>query len=604
MDRPVGAQVAELLRSAPVQRIDFHLGGLGIGPREFRWLADEIDAGRVAIQVTPHEGRSARGSYDSSADTIVLRGAVDLAKPSWRATALHECTHAIVDMTKASATRALTDELAAHLVESLYTYQVLGRREFERLVDRATATYGECQSLMYLYLVEAPTDATRDPPLKSHDTRIPPALYQGALAALKEGSYSRLGWTDLSWADGLSGRPAVWSPPRDAGPAAGAAPGPTSDATLDELADRLHREFGGPTVDAGPALRRSVAGLQRHAESGFRTLVGNDGIPGLDGGQESYDALLGAARDLVGGAYEQTDPLVPTPPPSILPEPTDRGTDDLLEHARALAYGTPGSAPMAWTPVPDLGTRWPAAGWLSGDTPKVASFLGESAAKEFAAPATWTGVQEAALLLTEDVAAEAAAEAQAAAPWKPTTGFDAADAAYQAARRAAESYDWAGRQAATFDLAREAATGEALRTMGVFETPSTWQRLGAALGHDQVEDFPSAGNSAALPSSTFGRVVNHVAAERAFDAASTSVLPFMHDTLRGGLDSMHTAAFDAASSLMLGAGRAGGFARYDAGFDPPRPGPGVPGFGDHGGFGGVDAGYRNQAGPARAGGRQ
>lgn len=607
-------QVADLLRSDHAQRIDFHLGGLAIGPAEFRGLADAIDDGLVRIETRPaaelEDG--AFGEYYAAADTsrhveantILLRDSLNLNESTGRAFAMHECVHAIVDMTRATQTRALAEEVAASLAESLYLYQEVGQRQYDRWTDQRATYYQECRSLVYQYFLDVPTTPgatvghTNDPPIKARGVWLPPQLYHHAIDALKQGEYSELGWWQLSEADGIDRDLRRGASAQGCGCSSTrlALDAPISsrsaDALLDDLASQLQRDFGRVSDGANEALRRTVDGVRQRAQDGLTELIDTRSSIGAATAGHDYDALLDAARDLARGATESAPPASPggrTPP---------RDTNALLEEASALAFG-----------AAEGEDRWGTAGWRLGEPlahlEDLAAVAAERAAVQVAAPATWSSVQDAALAIAEDVARDATTQAAQLAPagWGrqggPLAGtftmagqpaVTAAQAALTAAHEAWRDYDWAGAQDAALDRSRRAASAEAFRTVSAFRSPSTWQTLGAALAGTPEVGPGAAGGFVQPPAApdfsaggALGSAMSRVVAENAFGAASSSVVPFLNAALQGGLGSMHSAAFDAASA---------GFARYDAGFDAPPPFAGgtAGAFGPQGPFGGVGTG--------------
>ncbi len=122
-------QVLSLLRGPVVSRIRFKFpfwaGTVTIAPASFHYVALAIESGRVQLQVTTTFAPGVGGSY-SSGTPNTLRVAPLLGRVE-EGLLLHECTHAVFDLTKTKVTDN-EDEAASYVVNALY-FRMTGLRQ-------------------------------------------------------------------------------------------------------------------------------------------------------------------------------------------------------------------------------------------------------------------------------------------------------------------------------------------------------------------------------------------------------------------------------------------------------------------------------------------
>jgi hypothetical protein len=122
-------QVLNLLRGTVVNRIRFKFpfwaGTVTIAPASFHYVARAIESGRVRLQVTTTFPPGVGGSY-SSGTPNTLRVAPLLGRVE-EGLLLHECTHAVFDLTKTKVTDN-EDEAASYVVNALY-FRMTGLRQ-------------------------------------------------------------------------------------------------------------------------------------------------------------------------------------------------------------------------------------------------------------------------------------------------------------------------------------------------------------------------------------------------------------------------------------------------------------------------------------------
>ena len=114
-------QVLRLLRGSPADRIRFSFpfsaGTVVITPASFRRVAQAIESGKVQLNVTKAFPPGVAGTYQSGTPNTLsvapLLGRVE------EGLLLHECTHAVFDLTKTLLTDN-EDEAAAYVVDALF----------------------------------------------------------------------------------------------------------------------------------------------------------------------------------------------------------------------------------------------------------------------------------------------------------------------------------------------------------------------------------------------------------------------------------------------------------------------------------------------------
>jgi len=121
-------QVLTLLRGPVVRRIRFKFpfwaGTVTIAPASFHRVAQAIEAGSVRLQVTTTFPAGVGGQYTSGTPNLLQ--VAPLVGRTEEGLLLHECTHAVFDLTKTKVTDN-EDEAAAYVVDALY-FRMTGLR--------------------------------------------------------------------------------------------------------------------------------------------------------------------------------------------------------------------------------------------------------------------------------------------------------------------------------------------------------------------------------------------------------------------------------------------------------------------------------------------
>ena len=196
-DKELARKVVQILNEGSVSRIHFRLGGLRISGDDFGRVAWAIEKGAISVELNPYLPKEVPGSYDSRTNTIELKYR-DLSDVALRGVAVHECTHALIDLVVAKATRRLASEAAAFLAESIYLYQELGDIAFTYFaVDHNTDPKGGKISAACLAAIKGDK-------LVQYDNAVSSKLYQPILGAIKSHSvYNPITWNEKVQADGI-----------------------------------------------------------------------------------------------------------------------------------------------------------------------------------------------------------------------------------------------------------------------------------------------------------------------------------------------------------------------------------------------------------------
>ncbi|HEX2891360.1 hypothetical protein [Vineibacter terrae] len=133
-------KVLSLLRGPVVSRIRFTFpfaaGTVTIAPQSFHRVATAIEAGTVSLQVTNTFPPGVGGQYISGTPNTLQ--VAPLVGRTEEGLLLHECTHAIFDLTKTQVTDN-EDEAAAYVVDALYFRMTGLRRSRWNAEPHATA---------------------------------------------------------------------------------------------------------------------------------------------------------------------------------------------------------------------------------------------------------------------------------------------------------------------------------------------------------------------------------------------------------------------------------------------------------------------------------
>ncbi len=120
----IDIQVQDLLRSNAVKEINFQFASLRVSGHGYWELsncfADHPIRHRIRVTVRPQiVGPNALAMYDPDGDKLNPRSSDTLATAAGRATVVHECTHAQMDL-RAGQTRIRSEEGAAFIAEAWY----------------------------------------------------------------------------------------------------------------------------------------------------------------------------------------------------------------------------------------------------------------------------------------------------------------------------------------------------------------------------------------------------------------------------------------------------------------------------------------------------
>ena len=114
---------ANILMSAPCQRIDFSYAGQHIDGSAFSFVAlalgSQPPSGVTVVQAELHNGDTA--DYSSSSNTLTIDAGLDIASPFGEIVIVHEATHAVQDATMPGQVLWNVDrEAAAFVACALY----------------------------------------------------------------------------------------------------------------------------------------------------------------------------------------------------------------------------------------------------------------------------------------------------------------------------------------------------------------------------------------------------------------------------------------------------------------------------------------------------
>lgn len=120
----IDIQVQNLLRSNAVKEINFRFASLNVSGHGYWELsncfADHPIRHRIRVTIRPQiVGPNAIAMYSPADDKLNLRSPDALASAEGRATVVHECTHAQMDL-RGQRTRIRSEEGAAFIAEAWY----------------------------------------------------------------------------------------------------------------------------------------------------------------------------------------------------------------------------------------------------------------------------------------------------------------------------------------------------------------------------------------------------------------------------------------------------------------------------------------------------
>jgi hypothetical protein len=134
------AKILNLLRGSVAARIrftfPFRFGTVTIAGASFGRVARAIEGGQVSLQVTTTFPSGVAGTYTSGTPNV-LRVAPLVGRVE-EGLLLHECTHAVFDLTRTKVTDN-EDEAASYVVDALYFRMTGLRRERWNAEPHATA---------------------------------------------------------------------------------------------------------------------------------------------------------------------------------------------------------------------------------------------------------------------------------------------------------------------------------------------------------------------------------------------------------------------------------------------------------------------------------
>ena len=120
----INIEIQNLLRSSAVQDINFKLGNILITGQGFSALSncfsDKSIPRRIRVTVNPRIVGDALATYTPHNDKIHLRSRLALETVSGRATLIHECTHAQVDLRRTNTN--IREEEAAGFIAAAWYY--------------------------------------------------------------------------------------------------------------------------------------------------------------------------------------------------------------------------------------------------------------------------------------------------------------------------------------------------------------------------------------------------------------------------------------------------------------------------------------------------
>ncbi|MFA5121693.1 hypothetical protein [Zavarzinia sp.] len=145
--------VLALLRGQVVSRIRFTFpflqgkGTVTIAPASFHRVARAIEAGTVRLQITTTFPPGVGGQYQSGTPNTLL--VAPLLGRTEQGLLLHECTHALFDVTKTQVTDN-EDEAAAYVVDALY-FRMTGLRHPRWNAEPHVTAGGVADALLAAY---------------------------------------------------------------------------------------------------------------------------------------------------------------------------------------------------------------------------------------------------------------------------------------------------------------------------------------------------------------------------------------------------------------------------------------------------------------------
>jgi hypothetical protein len=120
----LATEIAAILTEPLVVRINFSLSGLSITGAGFGRVKSAIAGGTIRIVTDPDLPPETGGKYYASTNELGVEPSLTprglSSSVQMRAVMLHECSHALVDLSHASATTILTDESAAYIAQLIY----------------------------------------------------------------------------------------------------------------------------------------------------------------------------------------------------------------------------------------------------------------------------------------------------------------------------------------------------------------------------------------------------------------------------------------------------------------------------------------------------
>lgn len=208
----VTRKVLRILNEDTVGKINFRFGGLRISGDDLRRVGRAIDTG--AIGVVHYPSLESHAAYYPGKNTFVLKSEAmgDRYERTHRSMAersfvVHEATHAVVDMKRATGTRVLANEAAAYLAQALYLYQEMGEISYAHYIDRGA--FNQDIHRACLSVIKKHNLANREKQLSDSD-------YKPIMQAIKKNpQYADTPWTQLEGtdADGVA-RPQSQAAPR------------------------------------------------------------------------------------------------------------------------------------------------------------------------------------------------------------------------------------------------------------------------------------------------------------------------------------------------------------------------------------------------------
>ncbi|MCE5310283.1 MAG: hypothetical protein LLG20_21825 [Acidobacteriales bacterium] len=113
---------ARILKTAPTNQINFHLGGLPVTPQGFYDVGCEIEAEHIRLLRSRDLPLTVGAEYRWQENRLVVSYELEsvLGTISGRSSIVHEGVHAMIDRNRAVATTILTAEAAAYIAQLIY----------------------------------------------------------------------------------------------------------------------------------------------------------------------------------------------------------------------------------------------------------------------------------------------------------------------------------------------------------------------------------------------------------------------------------------------------------------------------------------------------